>query len=460
MIRRTLLAACFVATCCSVYSHASRLQADDTWQAGAAATVITPPNLMWMAGYGGRDHIAEGKLTDLWAKALVLRDARGRQGVVITLDLVGIDRRLSQRICESLNRRYKLQRDQIAICTSHTHSGPVVGRNLASLHYLLLDERQQSLVDAYAETLHDKVVAVVGEALARLEPSTLAWGSGTATFAVNRRNNPAAEVPKLRAEGKLAGPQDHDVPVLAVRNAEGQLTAVLFGYACHCTVLGIYEWSGDYAGFAQMELEERHPESVALFWAGCGADQNPLPRREVALAKEYGRRLADAVDKVLNADLPAVEPELDTQYQEIPLPLGTLPSRQQVLDDAKSSNKYTAARARLLLSQLDRDGELASTYPYPVSVWRLGEVQFVHLGGEVVVDYALRLKKELAGKRTWVAGYANDVMAYIPSRRVLSEGGYEGGGAMVYYGLPTVWAPECEDRIVEAVHAMAKRPGQ
>jgi hypothetical protein len=48
-------------------------------------------------------------------------------------------------------------------------------------------------------------------------------------------------------------------------------------------------------------------------------------------------------------------------------------------------------------------------------------------------------------------------MAYIPSRRVLEEGGYEGGGAMVYYGLPAVWGPRVENLIVKAVHEQVKR---
>jgi hypothetical protein len=374
---------------------------------------------------------------------------------MITLDLVGIGRELSQQICDSLKQRYGLARDEIAICTSHTHSGPVVGRNLRSLHYLLLDEGQQKLIDEYAAALHDKVVAVVGEALERRAPAKLSWGSGTAAFAVNRRNNKADDVPRLRAEGKLAGPQDHDVPVLAVQDAAGKLRAVLFGYACHCTVLSGYEWSGDYAGFAQMDLEQAHPGCVALFWAGCGADQNPLPRREVALAKEYGRQLASAVDEVLGGELAPIAPRLATRYREIDLPFGTLPLREQIEQDAQSTNKYTAARAKLLLDEIARDGKLSATYPYPVGMWKLGDdVQFVQLGGEVVVDYALRLKSELSGKRTWVAGYAHDVMAYIPSRRVLQEGGYEGGGAMVYYGLPTAWSPEVENAIVEAVHAL------
>src|SRR5450759_3419782 len=105
----------------------------------------------------------------------------------------------------------------------------------------------------------------------------------------------------------------------------------------------------------------------------------------------------------------------------------------------RDRDRYIAGRAKLLLKQIEEQGSLRQTYPYPVQAWQLGtDLTWVALGGEVVVDYSLRLKRELGP--VWVAGYANDVMAYIPSLRVLKEGGYEGGGAMVYYGLPTVWS--------------------
>jgi hypothetical protein len=53
-----------------------------------------------------------------------------------------------------------------------------------------------------------------------------------------------------------------------------------------------------------------------------------------------------------------------------------------------------------------------------------------------------------------VAGYSNDVMAYIPSRRVLLEGGYEGESAMIYYGLPTKWSAEVEEHIIRETRAL------
>ena len=105
----------------------------------------------------------------------------------------------------------------------------------------------------------------------------MAAGQGTCGFAVNRRNNLEPDVPKLIEQGALKGPVDHTVPVLAVYLPDGKLKAVLFGYACHNTVMDFYKWSGDYAGFAQLALEKSHPDATAMFFMGCGADQNALP---------------------------------------------------------------------------------------------------------------------------------------------------------------------------------------
>ena len=433
--------------------------ADETgWRAGVAKTKITPPKLMWMAGYGARNRPAEGKLTELWAKALVLEVGEGERTLMISLDLVGINRALAQRICLAIKKQHGFERKQIAICTSHTHTGPVVGGNLAALHYQLLDEKQQALVEEYVEFLYEQVVKVVGKAVKDIEPVKVGFQTETATFAVNRRNNREADVPKLREAGELKGPFDHDVPVLAVSDTNDDLKAVAFGYACHSTVLRFYQWSGDYAGFAQIEIEKSHPGCVALFWAGCGADQNPLPRRKVELAKEYGGRLAAAVNRAIEKKgIKPISPKIGATFREIDLALGKPPTREEIEQDAKSTNKYIAARARILLADIEAGRGVRTSYPYAIGTWRLGdEIEWVFLGGEVVVDFALRLKTERRESKTWVAGYSNDVMAYIPSRRVLREGGYEGGGAMVYYGLPTAWSPDVEKDIIDEVNRQLK----
>ncbi len=424
------------------------------WLGGVARVEIPPSEPMWMAGYASRNRPAEGKQTGLYAKALVLQDADQQKMVLVTLDIIGTDRSLMQAICSRLEDRYGLRREQIALCASHTHSGPVLAGNLAPLHYMVVGREHQELIEDYTDWLTDQVVQLVGQARQQMASVDVSWGSGHATFAVNRRNNrPEGDIEQLRADGLLVGPSDHDVPVLAVRDSQGQLKAVVFGYACHATVLSDYYWNGDYPGYAQIELERAFPGCQAMFWTGCGADQNPLPRRDLELAKKYGRELAEAVQKVLDAPMKPVTANLVTRYREIDLPLADLPTREQIEADVQSENRYVAARATMLLEQLEAAGKLDQTYPYPVQTWRLGdEIQFIILGGEVVVDFAIRLKSELRGQATWVAGFANDVMAYIASRRILTEGGYEGATAMVYYGLPTTWAMESEDMIIEEVH--------
>jgi len=447
---------CCVVILCTASTSAAGQKKPASWKAGAAKVVITPEKLMWMSGYGSRDKPAEGKLHDLWAKALVLEDPAGKRAALITMDLVGIDRGLSVAVCRALKTKFGFARESVILSTSHTHTGPVVGGNLKSMY--ALDATQEKYVTEYSIGLHEKLVRVVGEALGRLKPARLTWSTGRTTFAVNRRNNKEAEIEDLRAKGRLKGPVDHDVPVLAVRDTAGGVRAVVFGYACHSTVLSFHQWSGDYPGFAQLELEKTYPDAVALFWAGCGGDQNPLPRRTVGHAERYGKQLAAAVKAELDRPMWPIQENLTAAYTEIELPFAELPSREQIAKDAGSSNRYVAARARLLLEQLRTKEPLSSVYPYPVQMWKLGNgPELIALGGEAVVDYALRLKREVGPGRSWVMAYANDVMAYIPSLRVLQEGGYEGGGAMLYYGLPTVWSPQVEERIVHAVHAQARK---
>lgn len=434
----------------------STTAAEPTWRAGFAKVAITPDKPMWMSGYASRTAPAEGKETDLWAKAAVLRDGKGDKLVLVTLDLVGIDRGLSQSVCQLIQDRHRVPREAVILSVSHTHCGPVVGTTLRSMYFL--DPEQAKLVREYTDRLPGRILEAVDAAAVGLAPVTLKSGVGRAGFAVNRRENKEKDVPDLRAGGQLKGPVDHDVPVLAAYSAaDGKLRGVVFGYACHATVLSYQRWCGDYPGYAMIELERAYPGATALFFAGCGADQNPLPRRTVELAKDYGRQLASAVGEVLRGSMTALAPESAATYQEIELPLAEVPTREALAKATTSENKYEIARAKMLLKKLEAGGSIPDAYPnYPVQAWRLGkDLTLLALGGEVVVDYSLRLKKELGGN-TWVMGYANDVMAYIPSARVLKEGGYEGATSMVYYGLPSVWGPRVEELIVAEARRQAE----
>ncbi len=431
-------------------------EAHREWKAGVAVVEITPKESMWMSGYASRDRPAEGTLTPLWAKALVLEDWEENRVLLVTMDLIGMGRALSNRIRDQLEERHGLARKDVMLNFSHTHTGPIVGDNLMAMYFLADEEKAK--VRVYADYLEKTIVELAGQAIAAIEPSTITYGQGEATFAVNRRNNREDEILKIREEGTLKGPVDHAVPVMKVVHGKLQHETIVFGYACHSTVLSFFQWSGDYPGFAQIELEKRSPNTTAMFWAGCGADLNPLPRREVALAQDYGKQLAQAVSQVLDhSEMKLLPGPITNHYNEIPLTFAEVPTEAE-LEQRRDhdEDRYVASSAAHLLENPNVFRHVREGYPYPVQTWHFGdELSWVALGGEVVVDYALRMKKESAanGKAIWVAGYSNDVMAYIPSRRVLKEGGYEGGSSMRYYGLPGPWAEDVEERVMREVAA-------
>jgi hypothetical protein len=320
-----------------------------------------------------------------------------------------------------------------------------------------LTEEQGKELDAYFAGLKDKLVALVGKALDGLSPAWLSYSHGRAGFAMNRRlptekgfqNSPYPD-----------GPVDHDVPVLRVEGADGKLRAVLFGYACHNTTLSFNRFCGDYAGFAQQYLEEAHPGITALFLAGCGGDQNPYPRGRLEQAEQHGRALANAVEAALLPKPRPVRGPLRSALAEGILDFVPPATRDELLAMRDSRDRYAKRKATLLLEELEKTGRIRSTYSYPVQVVRFGDdLTLVALAGETVVDYSLRLKRELTGAPLWVAGYSNDVFGYVPSLRVLKEGGYEGGDAFRYSSLAGPFTPTVEERIVETVHKLAKQVG-
>ena len=430
--------------------------AETLWKAGVAKASITPAEPLWLAGYASRDKPADGKVMELWIKALALEDARGHRAIILTSDTLGIPQSIYAHVSAALKQKFDLEPGQVLLSASHTHCGPVLRGALYDMYPL--DDDQRTRIDKYSAELEAKIIDTAGKALADLAPARLASGQGTAGFAVNRRNNSEPNVAKLIAAGALKGPVDHAVPVLAVFLPDGRLKAVLFGYACHNTVMDFYKWSGDYAGFAQIALEKSHSNATAMFFMGCGGDQNPLPRRQLELAERYGHMLAATVEEVLLSPPRTLPPELKTTMEMVTLNLGaalTGPELEKMMSDPNASTRRWATR---LLEDLKAGKPLVRTYPYPVQAWRLGDEQLlITLGGETVVDYALKFKKEF-GAQTWVAGYCNDVMTYIPSLRVLKEGGYEGGGAMIVYGLPALrWADDVEDLITASARRLVKR---
>ena len=453
-IRLFLLIAIIMFICSVTYLPSyGNDRAPSGWKAGTAETVITPDKPIWMAGFASRTHPAEGKLHDIWVKALALEDASGKQAVLVTADLLGFPKNISDEIREKLEEKHHLSKAQIILNSSHTHSAPVLRDALSDIYPL--NEEQVKEISDYSDWLVEQVVNLVGDAIQSLEPAEIHVGNGVTRFQVNRRNNNAATLDRVT---DINGPNDYAVPVIKVTDPSGNIKAIAFGYACHPTVLSGHDWSGDYPGFAQLEIERLYPGATALFFQGGGADQNPLPRHTVPLAQQYGKTLAAAVDRVLQEDMRKLEAKLQFAYSEIDLPLTTSPTIEQLSKYKDNSANYQQRWASRLLDELKSGKIFPDSYPYPVQVWQLGDQPIMTLGGELVVEYPIQLKK-IFGPDIFVMGYSNDVMAYIPSTTILREGGYEGATSQMVYGLPSTWDSPIENLIIHEIVRLAEQIG-
>lgn len=411
---------------------------------GIAAEDITPEYPIRLNGFGGRTKESEGVRQAIHAKALVVAaDTPNSTGqntiIVITVDTLGIPDDLHERVAAGIAKSTGVPRKAIAICASHTHSAPMIVNCANTLFGNTIPENQWQRIQKYTSDLESRLIKVAVTAFENKTPSRLSWGQGLVSFAQNRRT--------------AGGPVDHDLPVLAVHDINGKLRAVFTNYACHCVTLSDDMISGDWAGYAMDHIQRMNPGCEAQIAIGCGADSNPrggVLGSKAEAAEALGVELAQELDRVLKTSLqPITQPPVSTSHR-ISLPLAPLPSRDEWQKKAELKNAI-GYHARVQLERLDRGEPLLSEISYPIQSFSFGnELSWLFLPGEVVVDYSLRLKQELNGERLWIHAYSNACPGYVPSERILREGGYEGGGAMVYYDIPGPYATGLEQKIVDA----------
>ena len=416
---------------------------------GTARCDVTPTEPIRLTGYAARKTPHTGVEQKLWAKALAIGSNREGPAILITLDNCGISEGTWREVRSRLAKSAKIRADRIVIASSHTHSGPATKDWAPNIFVRDLTPEEQGAIDRYTTALVTNLEQVALEALKNRRAGTLSWSSGTAPFAANRRTR--------------GGPVDHALPVLKAEDADGKLLALVANYACHCTTLGgeFNHACGDWAGYAQEAIEREAPGAVALVTIGCGADANPSPRGGtdggLAFAKQHGGEIGAEVKRLLGMTFTPLKTRLTTHAKEIQLPFGPHFTREQWL--ARSTNSgITGYHAKKWLARLDHGEKLPDSLYYPITTWNFGnELAMVFLPGEVVVDYALRLKDELNGQRLWVSGYANYVPCYIPSRRILAEGGYEAEDSLWYYDRPARFSTNAEDLIVATVRDLVPK---
>jgi hypothetical protein len=426
---------------------------------GVAVVDITPDYPIRMMGYESRQKESEGIASRLKARALAIGGDDGDgPAVLVAIDNCAIGSRITEEVAARLKAKVGLKRERFVVCATHTHCGPALQSELTFIFGKTLPADQAERIARYTRELTDAIEKVSLAALADRKPATLAWGQGKAAFAANRR---------VLKKGKWVGfgvnphgPVDPSLPVLAAVDPAGKVRAVLFGYACHCTTLGgeFNKICAEWAGYACDDIERQSPGAVAIAIIGCGADANPEPRRNLDDAKQHGLAAGREVDRLVKSSLVPLTGQIECHLRKLELPLESLPPRAKLEQQAKE-NGAVGFLARTLIARLDRGESLPTSVPYVVQSWCFGDdLAIVFLAGEVVVDYSLRLKWEIDKDRLWVAAYSNDVPCYIPSRRILSEGGYEADFSMTYYGHPARLAPATEDTIIQAVHAILPAP--
>jgi len=418
-------------------------------EAGVARVDITPTESVPLAGYGGKTRMSGRVDHPIWLKALALREEDGATSVLVTADLVGLSDRMVDRIAKSALEKHGIPRERLILNTSHNHSCPVT-EDVLWLYYEFTPA-EAAAKDRYTEQVYRAYETVIAAAITDLAPAELAFEQGLAGVAVNRRR---ARGPESRA---LGGQVDQDVPVITVRSGD-IIKGVVFGYSCHTTTLGGLSINGDYAGFAQLELEKSYPDTVALFVQNCGGDANPLPRirgkdlEALELAAIYGKILAEAVRQVVAGTMVPLSGPLrvsmgeTTLFLEPGIPLAELKERVPNLGGMHKREFEHFIR------QYETLGDLPDRVKYPIHVWRFGEEQtFIALTGETVVDYSLKFKGTYGWNKTWVCGYNNDLLSYVPSVRVLKEGGYEGTLGMWEYGHRAPYTETVEEQITSKV---------
>lgn len=431
------------------------------WRVGLASAKITPDKPVFMAGYASRDHPFEGVAADLHAKALALKDRDGNRAVLITTDLIGLTAEIAEPICERIIAKSKLERADILLSSSHTHTGPSL--TLKKVPTTKMDAEQAGRQAAYTRKLQDEIVRIALEALENAKQSAeLNWGTGIAHFVMNRREFTAERGVILGVNPR--GPVDRSVPVLRISEPgkEGKLLAVLFQAACHNTTLGgnFYRITGDFAGYAQEFVEARHPGVQAMFMIGCGGDANPHPRGELEFSQRHGEALGAEVCRVLDeGKLRPVSGPLSTTFAHAKLPLQPQPKGKALSELRIGFGGWRGWVADQIQQYRDEGRALPDHYPAPFAVWQFGQdLTLVGMSGEVVVDYVSRLERDLGPLNLWIAAYCNDVYGYLPSARVLREGGYETRG--IYAGGIGFFAPKAEDVAAGAIRDLAGKAGR
>jgi putative membrane-bound dehydrogenase-like protein len=437
----TAIVACLALLLISLVPTQVRSQDDATYAVGVSKADITPDYPIRLNGFGGRREESAGVSQQIYARSIAISQADETPLVLIAIDSLGIRINMVDELARRLNERFNIPRENVVITFTHSHCTPKVNGASDNIFSQPIPPAHQEHIDRYTLELTNKIEQAAVAAIDSREPAKLSWGVGNVGFAMNRRTP--------------GGPVDHDLPMLIVRDVQDdRIRAVYVSYACHCVTLSFNQISGDWAGHAAEMIERTTPGAMAFVSIGCGSDSNPssgVTGDKVEIAESQGVEIATEVARLLKTGLKPVTGSPHATLNRISLPLNDPPSKEQ-LQTLVEKGGPAGYNASTQLAKLERGETLLTAIDYPIQTFSFGDnLSMVFLAGEVCADYSLRLKSELDRERLWLNAYSNDFCSYIPSERLVVEGGYGGGSETPYFALPSTLKPGLEQLIIDEV---------
>lgn len=423
--------------------------------ANAAAMDITPQDPQFLDGYPHVKRISTGVDTPLFASALYLENGPGKH-LLISLDLLFVEKVWGNRIREELSRATGLRQEQITLCATHTHSAPSVRDGFPFYH----ENPERSPDPAYIERLVRITVAAGTRAAENAVPAEIAHTRArTAGLGGNRRNPD--------------GPSQASVPVLYVRHARTRRPmALMWTVSIHPTVLheDSPRVSGDFPGHCRARLQELLGPVPMLHCTGAAGNQSPrhVTRSNTPEeARRLGHLLAQHIAETLSVAEFDSDPLLQQRREFATPPLRRFPGVEEAAAHEKQARihfqtlrdtRHDRAEVRtaecdwfgairlLQYAKLQAGGALEARtrenlFPMEIQALRIGSRSLVFWPGEVFVEFALELEREFPG--TQVITYANgNSQGYLVTREAVEEGGYEASSA-------TLLSPESPELFLE-----------
>jgi neutral ceramidase len=418
-------------------------------QAGFAKIDITPPLGTRMFGWGTRDETGgcTGVHDSLFVRALWLTD-QDEDVLIMGFDLLFFSRDIADRLRGAIGRAFDLAPRQVLLNTSHTHNGPTTGTWWTALF--------ESPDTIYLDQLERAVLAAADEAMDQArEVCVVRHGSAKAAMALSRRN--------IGPDGKASWEANTEntiydtIPICLLEDVHREPVAVLFSVSCHPSTVPGRDISADYPGAAMAMLDERLGVECSLFLQGVGGDTKVRSCREACAfgttwddQNSAGRMVADAVMAAIESDLEPTLPALVAEETTVALPLEDTPDRSgyTAIMSAPDTGDMKRLWASRMIERLDRGEIPPSSVPLSMHGVKIGQgVRMIGIEGEVVADHGGLIARMFDRGTTFPMGYCDGCQLYIPSDRMLPEGGYE-VDSFAEYHVPAALAGGIDEALV------------